>query len=169
MLFSDFIDKVANKLQCLAVFNALFIYSLTMERNFVGKSLIVCFMILSLLLLNTIIRDAIKNYKSGSLNYVLFIGCLTTAALALTLYSVIKYPEFMYTVLVLILFIFFAVSIFRVCTLLENTKLGRIAKIFTVDTLLNDAFVVVASLLLTYFTVTLISETVLGYIKMFPL
>lgn len=169
MLFSDFIDKVANKLQCLAVFNALFIYSLSLERNLAGKSLMVCFMILSLMLLNTIIRDAIKNYESGSLGYVAFIGCLIVAALALTLYSVVKYPEFLFTVLFLLMLVFFAIMLFLVSTGLETTAFGKRAKIFTTDTPANDFIVVVVSLLLSYYTVSTTFETVMGYVKMIPI
>lgn len=169
MQFSDFIDKAANKLQCLAVFNALFIYSLSLEPNLAGKALVVCFMSLSLMLFYNVIRDAINNYNSGSLAYFSFIGFMTVAGLALSLYAVVKYPAFLHVVLFLLILMAVAMLLFEISGLLETTRLGRKLIVFSTHSRGNDFLVVVTGILTTYYIEGAIFPTALAWLEQIPL
>lgn len=151
MKFSEFLDKVANKLAVLGVFNALFIYSLTLERSLPAKALGVCLLVLTFLVFWTIIREAAASTRSGDFSFAILIVALVAGLLALLGYALAKYPEFLHTIIFSFGFLLGALIYFFSSEFFSGRKLTKHWIIFRTDTTFHDGLCVVTGIVAGYF------------------
>lgn len=92
ILFRDFLDKTTNLITLFGVFNALFIYSSTIEISVVTDFLLPSFFLLSMLVWLELILLTLSS-SDGSFRYIIFYFLFCSVEIGLTYYFIIKFSD----------------------------------------------------------------------------
>ena len=90
--FRDFLDKTTNLITLFGMFNALFIYSSTIEINIVTDFLLPSFFLLSMLVWLELILLTLSS-SDGSFRYKIFYFLFCSVEIGLTYYFIIKFSD----------------------------------------------------------------------------
>lgn len=90
--FRDFLDKTTNLITLFGVFNALFIYSSTIETNIATDFLLPSFFLLSMLVWLELILFTLSS-SDGSFRYKLFYFLFCSVEIGLTYYFIIEFSD----------------------------------------------------------------------------
>lgn len=102
--FKDFLDKCTNLITLCGIFNALFIYALTIKDSDLDQFLIPSFLILSIFTWYELILFTLKS-SDESTKYQIFSFLLLSIQIGLVLLFFKKFPEvFIYSCLVVVFF-----------------------------------------------------------------
>jgi len=97
--FREFLDKSTNLITIFGVFNALFIYSITIPHKTAASFLLPTFLLLSVLVWLELILYAM-NANNGSIKYQLFYFACCTIELGLIIYFSVAFSPLLWMILV---------------------------------------------------------------------